>query len=89
MAAFSWQDEARRRDVPHARELQLHWPGDVQWSVRLDQGVGYWEPVSRIRIPFPFDREPERQLEVLKKLNVVLQSGDDEHSTFWYLSKTG
>lgn len=86
MAAFSWQDEARRRDVPHARELQLHWPGDVVWSVRLDQGFGYWEPVSRIRIPFPFDRESERQLESLKKLNVVLQTVDDGHSTFWYFN---
>ncbi len=85
MAAFSWE-EARRRDVPHARELQLHWAGDVRWSVRLDQGFGYWELVSRIRIPFPFDREPDRQLESLKKLNAVLQAVDEGHSTFWYFN---
>jgi ATP-dependent helicase YprA (DUF1998 family) len=80
---FTWQ-EARRRDLPHARELRLTWPDGENWFIRLDQGFGYWEPTSRLRIPFPFDKEPARQSDFLKKINLVIRAVGGGHPTYWY-----
>jgi DEAD/DEAH box helicase domain-containing protein len=82
-SGFAWQ-EIRRRDLPHARELLMLWPDGERWSIRLDQGLGYWEPVSHLRIPFPFDKEPEQQAEHMAKLNLAIQASGGGHPTFWY-----
>jgi DEAD/DEAH box helicase domain-containing protein len=34
--------EAWHAQLPHARELRLTWMDGAVWTMRLDQGVGYW-----------------------------------------------
>jgi hypothetical protein len=58
---FSWHEEETRL-LPHARELELIWADGEQWSIRLDQGVGYWRIAHHIRPEFPFESETDRQV---------------------------
>ena len=52
--------------APHFRELRLDWADGTAWSLKLDQGVGYWRcrPAGRLG---PFEKAEER----LEKLNEV------------------
>ena len=38
---FKWH-EAPSQKLPHARELTLTWNNGDCWTIRLDQGLGYW-----------------------------------------------
>jgi DEAD/DEAH box helicase domain-containing protein len=60
--AFMW-NEMPTRDLPHARELILTWDDNGEsWSVRLDQGFGYWRTSRHIRPEFPFEADVPRQI---------------------------
>ena len=52
--------------APHFRELRLDWKDGTAWSLKLDQGVGYWRcrPAGRLR-------RFERAQEQLAKLNEI------------------
>ena len=47
--------------APHFRELRLDWTDGVAWTLKLDQGVGYWR--CRPSADFPFDRTPREQIQ--------------------------
>ena len=51
---------------PHFRELRLHWDNGTTWSLKLDQGVGYWR--CRPSADFPFSKAPNEQLESLNRI---------------------
>jgi len=76
--------EAPTRDLPHARMLQLIWPDGEQWSVRLDQGLGYWALPPRQRADFPFTAAPETQMRALANASPVVGAANPNHPTWWY-----
>ena len=52
--------------VPHFRELELYWGDGERWSLKLDQGMGYWRSPQ---LPaFPFAGKPHEQIDVINKL---------------------
>lgn len=85
---FAWK-EISRRNLPHARELRLFWSDGEYWSIRLDQGLGYWEPAGPLRLSFPFDNDPERQADRLEKLNFVIRAVSGGYPTYWYCTNEG
>lgn len=80
---FAWH-EAIPRELPHARELVLTWSNGECWSVRLDQGFGYWRTASRARPEFPFDNDVARQIGKLRGANLVIEPLNPDYPTYWY-----
>lgn len=75
--------EGDRFTLPHARELRLTWSDGVCWTLRFDQGMGYWHTVNR---PFfPFDKPVGRQIELLKSCTVNIRAGYPSYPTYWYI----
>ena len=81
--AFMWH-EATSRVLPHARELALTWSDGEYWSVRLDQGFGYWGTASGIRPDFPFDNDVARQVGKLRGANLIIEPLNPNYPTYWY-----
>ena len=80
---FIWQ-EASSRTLPHARELTLIWNDSDRWTIRLDQGFGYWGAAPRIRPEFPFDYEPARQIAKLQQASLIIEPLNPNYPTHWY-----
>ena len=80
---FAWQ-EAIPRELPHARELVLTWSDGECWSVRLDQGFGYWRTAIRTRPEFPFDNDVARQIGKLRGTNLIIEPLNPDYPTYWY-----
>jgi hypothetical protein len=80
---FTWR-EASNRELPHARELVLTWSNEDQWSVRLDQGFGYWRTAPRIRPEFPFDSDVARQVGRLRQVSALVEPLNAAYPTYWY-----
>lgn len=78
-------DEKSHTQMPHARELRLIWPEDVVWTLRFDQGVGYWR-ARNYHEPFPFERSVERQVERLRSCVVDIEAGHPSYPTYWYVT---
>ncbi len=70
--------------LPHARELRLSWTDGQVWTLRLDQGVGYWRACN-YREPFPFEQPVERQIERLQACAIDIEAGHPSYPTFWYV----
>jgi len=70
--------------MPHARELRLTWTDGIVWTLRLDQGVGYWR-VCNHREPFPFEQPVERQAERLRSCEIDIEAGHPSYPTHWYV----
>jgi DEAD/DEAH box helicase domain-containing protein len=70
--------------LSHAREFQLTWNDGISWTLRLDQGVGYWH-TSNYREPFPFYREVVHQVEYLLLCEIDIRAGEPSYPTFWYV----
>ena len=71
--------------APHFRELRLDWGNGAAWSLKLDQGVGYWR--CRPSAGFPFDETPHEQLQVINEIarrSRVVSQGS--HPTYIYLA---
>lgn len=83
LGQFSWQ-EARYAQLPHARELHLTWADGTVWTLRFDQGVGYWW-ADDPRKPFPFERSVEDQIEWLQLCEVDIKAGHSSYPTYWYV----
>ena len=71
--------------APHFRELRLDWADGVAWTLKLDQGVGYWR--CRPSADFPFDRTPHEQIQpfnqVTKRYRVTSHG---IHPTYIYVA---
>ena len=71
--------------APHFRELRLEWGNGAAWSLKLDQGVGYWR--CRPSAGFPFDAAPHEQVQVIndivKRCRVVSQGS---HPTYIHVA---
>ena len=83
---FIWH-EASSRTLPHARELTLIWDNRDRWTLRLDQGFGYWGASPRIRPEFPFDREPARQITKLQQAGLIIEPLNPDYPTHWYCGR--
>ena len=70
--------------MPHARELRLTWTDGIVWTLRLDQGVGYWRACN-YREPFPFEQPVERQAERLRSCEIDIEAGHPSYPTHWYV----
>ncbi|WP_341326862.1 DEAD/DEAH box helicase [Methylotuvimicrobium sp. KM2] len=81
---FSWDDSYSNIELPHERKLQLNWADGSQSKIVLDQGVGYWRLIHGIRAEFPFESDIVRQVSLLEKTNVVIESVSKIHPTHWY-----
>ncbi|MYI36810.1 MAG: DUF1998 domain-containing protein, partial [Acidimicrobiaceae bacterium] len=46
--------------TPHFRELQFEWQNGTKWSLKLDQGIGYWR--CRPSADFPFGSSAAEQV---------------------------
>jgi hypothetical protein len=75
--------EARYTDLSHARELRLTWNNGVIWTLRLDQGVGYWHTKCSCE-PFPFNRAVMNQVERLRSCEIDIQAREPSYPTYWY-----
>jgi hypothetical protein len=75
--------EARYTDLSHARELRLTWNNGVIWTLRLDQGVGYWYTKCSCE-PFPFNRAVMNQVERLRSCEIDIQAREPSYPTYWY-----
>ena len=71
--------------LPHARELRLAWTDGSAWTLRLDQGVGYWRACN-YREPFPFEQPVARQVERLRSCELDVEAGHPSYPTYWYIS---
>lgn len=76
--------EKRQEQLPHARELRLTWMDGSAWTLRLDQGVGYWRTCNA-REPFPFEQSVERQVERLRSCEIDIEAGHPSYPTYWYV----
>lgn len=85
---FDWREE-NNRDLPHARTLELVWSDRERWTVRLDQGVGYWGCSPHIRPEFPFDHDAEHQIRRLRQLNIMIEPMNNVYPTYWYSGFSG
>jgi DEAD/DEAH box helicase domain-containing protein len=70
--------------LPHARELRLIWADGIAWTLRLDQGVGYWRACNA-REPFPFEQSVERQVERLRTGEIAIEASHPSYPTYWYV----
>ena len=73
------------RDLAHARELKLEWKDGASWTLRLDQGLGFWTTTRSAR--FPFDRNIEEQLRVLLGTTIQVAGRSKEHPSILYLGE--
>ena len=73
-------------NAPHFRELRLEWGAADIWTLKLDQGLGYWR--CRPYADFPFERQPHEQVhslnEIIKSSKVVSSGG---YSTYVYINR--
>jgi hypothetical protein len=77
-------DEETYAHLPHARELRLTWTDGSIWTLRLDQGVGYWRACNA-REPFPFEQSVERQVERLRSCEIDIEAGYPFYPTHWHV----
>jgi hypothetical protein len=70
--------------LPHAREFQLVWTDGIAWTLRLDQGMGYWRACNS-REPFPFEQSIERQVERLQTGEIAIEASHPAYPTYWYV----
>ena len=70
-------------DLAHARELHLKWKDGASWTLRLDQGLGFWTTSSRER--FPFDRNTDYQIRTLLTINPHIVGRSNKHPSILYL----
>jgi len=75
--------EARYTHLSHARELRLTWNNGVIWTLRLDQGVGYWYTKCSCE-PFPVNRAVMNQVERLRSCEIDIQAREPSYPTYWY-----
>ena len=73
-------------DAPHFRELRLEWEGGDIWTLKLDQGLGYWR--CRPNADFPFDGNPPKQvLSINDTVKTRKVAAHGNHATFVYIAK--
>jgi hypothetical protein len=70
--------------LPHVRELHLIWTDGIAWTLRLDQGMGYWRACNS-REPFPFEQSIERQVERLQTGKIAIAASHPAYPTYWYV----
>jgi hypothetical protein len=83
LGKFALSEETHTQ-LPHARELQLIWTDGSGWTLRLDQGVGYWR-VYNSRESFPFEQPVARQVERLRSCQIDIEAGHPFYPTYWYV----
>ncbi len=73
-------------NAPHFRELRLEWGRRRVWTLKLDQGFGYWK--HRPYANFPFDNGPREQI---RSMNATIKNGKvvafGSHPTFVYIAQ--
>ena len=79
--------ELKRQLIPHARQLRLKWKKNNVWTLRLDQGVGYWH-AARVNEPFPFYQSPVQQVKHIQDSDINIRAGSESFSTYWYLGRS-
>jgi DEAD/DEAH box helicase domain-containing protein len=72
--------------LPHARELRLTWIDNINWKLRLDQGVGYWRSTRSDEV-YPFDQSPERQFKHIQELDIKIHAVSNHYATYWFLGR--
>ena len=83
LGQFAFNEEVYTQ-LPHARELRLTWTDGSVWTLRLDQGVGYWRTCNS-REPFPFEQPVERQVERLWSCAIDIEASHPSYPTYWYV----
>ncbi|WP_295608710.1 Zn-binding domain-containing protein [uncultured Lamprocystis sp.] len=76
--------EEHKSSLPHARELSLEWPNGRNWTMRLDQGFGYWRLSRGERGQFPFAQGSPQQLSRLRSVNSEIEGNGGCYPTYWY-----
>ena len=80
-------DVGDARTLPHFRELALVRDDGVVWTMRLDQGFGYWR--GNRRQEFPFEESSDEQVEAA---NRIMSRGSvktkDSHPTYVSLARS-
>lgn len=71
--------------APHFRELRLEWGNGAAWSLKLDQGVGYWR--CRPSAGFPFEGTPDKQLQIINETAKCCRAvSQGSHPTYIYVA---
>lgn len=77
-------EERQKAQIPHARVLTLTWEDGAVWTLRMDQGVGYWRMARGASGRFPFESGVENQLDRLRKANLIVEGDGSGLPTYWY-----
>ena len=80
------QVELETGPAPHFRELRLDWKDGTAWSLKLDQGVGYWRcrPAGRLGRFESTEEQLAKLNEITKRCRVTSQG---IHPTIIYVAK--
>jgi hypothetical protein len=71
-----WQERGWR-DAAHARELTVRWADGAEWTVRLDEGLGFVE--GGRRLPFEFRRSAQEQAVALMRADFPVIARNPTH----------
>ncbi len=81
---FSDEDDS---SVPHWRELKLTWSDNVTWSLKLDQGFGYWVAGSAARFPFDADAVTQEKVAEQNVRHWSVRASRADHPTIVYVGE--
>ncbi|MEB2786515.1 DEAD/DEAH box helicase [Algoriphagus persicinus] len=69
------------RELPHSREMNLEFENGRILNIRLDQGLGYWNSLSRTMYPFN-ESAPDQVKWIKGKLNELRTANSSRHPTY-------
>ncbi|WP_421621996.1 DEAD/DEAH box helicase [Alkalilimnicola ehrlichii] len=70
--------------VAHARMFTLEWGNGTEWKIRLDQGVGYWNPRRSFAAEFPFQLSPVHQVRAFDRPQLDVEGISPSFQTYWH-----
>ena len=76
------EEFADKRELKHQREMRITWKDGVNWTMRLDEGVGWLKPSRWTE--FPFRSDAKNQAETIRRLALNLETRN-KNGTVLYL----
>ena len=75
--------EAENRTLPHAREMMLEWEDGKRYSIRFDQGMGYWQMPFKSKQEYPFRASVTAQAQAILADELMVEASSS-YPTYWY-----
>ena len=75
--------ETDSRSLPHAREMELEWEDGKRYSIRFDQGMGYWKMSNKSKPEYPFRASVTAQAQAIVADELMVEASSN-YPTYWY-----